>query len=211
MGGVPWSERELRVLEKYYGKICINKLVERVNKSRPKGTPKRTKKSITAKAYRDVDRCPDGMISLFEVRKNCAVNRQTFFYQFKKAVKDFDKDDFTTGRYVFVSPKLAEHMENIFSKMPSHYLSVQEISNGICVADSTTRKLATRYKSIPYLKKGQKIFIPDWVIAASRDYLRKTGFIRVNWHHAISNYAKKGFTFRHKEAQEFLAQRLKSG
>lgn len=214
MGGYKWMEEEIEILREQYGLCHPREIASTINKLRKKrGLPPRTENAVLKKAFKiDADICPDGMIPLRDVIGRCAAGSSGVYSYAKKLLKSPGrKKVIGNSRYRFISPDVAEKIESHFKKPPEHYIQASTASLSMGFSRNNLAERITKNNSIPWVKNGRVYFIPDWVVDAGNLYLKKTGSTTVNWHQAISDYAKKGFTFRHREAQEFLEQRLKSG
>lgn len=184
-----WTENEIEFLQRNYSKIDIKSLQKQINQISPSV---RTLVSIRAKANKlGVTSVPDGMLSLVDVMESCGVESSSFFPTFKRELKKFKKKHWVrNGWGYFVSVDFAEHLEGCFKDPPAHYIPTRKAIDLIGVTKSCLASHIKK-KNIPFSRKGGRYYVPDWVVHCYVSSAKKTGNTRIDWHQAISDYAKK--------------------
>lgn len=187
-----WTDEETAFLDQYHGLMPLEKLTQHINRRFRRGLPERTTQSVENKMRR-MGISPlkrDGYVSLkmaSEMLDVSYVSLKQYFSKGKRKSREIKSYCTGMGGRVLVSVDDLDKIKALYPPIPKGYIRVSEADKMLGLCGKTFTR-ACKFSGIPHVKDLHCYYVSKALAILARDYMRKTGRLKINWAQVVAEY-----------------------
>lgn len=187
-----WTDEEMAFLDQYHGLMPLEKLTQHINRRFRQELPKRTTQSVEDKmrhmGISSLKR--DGYVSLkmaSEMLGISYISLKEYFRKGKRKGREIKSYSTGMGGRVLVSVDDLDKIKALYPPIPKGYIRVSEADKMLGLCGKTFTR-ACKFSGIPHVKDLNCYYVPKALAILARDFMRKTGRLKINWAHVVAEY-----------------------